>query len=371
MEMSSNALLAELEKDKEERQTKSVKVVVWDLDNTVWDGVLLEDDSVTLNPGVVDVIKELDRRGILQSISSKNDHATAMAKLRHFGIEEYFLYPQINWGSKAASVQAIATAINVGIDTIAFIDDQPFEREEVACSHPEVLCIDAVELNSILERSEFIPRFITDESKSRRLMYLSDIQRNTVEGEFEGPKEEFLATLDLELTLGRATEKDLQRAEELTKRTHQLNTTGRTYNYDELKAIMASPDHDLLIAGLKDKYGTYGKIGLCLVERGSEYWTVKLLLMSCRVMSRGVGTIIINYLISEAHKAGVSLRAEFIRTDRNRMMYITYRLGNFKNIGEEDGMDILENDCSEVSDYPSYASVRIVDGIRSCQHEVA
>ncbi|OOG41452.1 HAD-IIIC family phosphatase [Rhodanobacter sp. C05] len=367
--MSSDALLVELEKDREERRTKSVKVVVWDLDNTIWDGVLLEDEAVTLIPGVMNVIQELDRRGILQSISSKNDHATAMAKLGSFGIAEYFLYPQINWGSKAVSVQAIATAINVGIDSIAFIDDQSYEREEVAFSHPDVLCVDAIEFDAILERQEFIPRFITDESKGRRLMYLSDIQRNAVEAEYEGPKDDFLATLGLKLTMGRATENDLQRAEELTKRTHQLNTTGRTYNYDELKAIMDSPDHDLLIAGLEDKFGAYGKIGLCLLERAQEHWTVKLLLMSCRVMSRGVGTIIINYLISEANKAGVRLRAEFIRTDRNRMMYITYRFSNFENVSEVGGISILENDCRVVPDYPPYASVHIVDGI-GCREDV-
>lgn len=369
--MSSNALLAELEKDIEERRTRSVKVVVWDLDNTIWDGILLEDEAVPLLPGIVNVIQELDRRGILQSISSKNDHATAMAKLSAFGIAKYFLYPQINWGSKAVSVKAIATAINVGIDSIAFIDDQPFEREEVAYSYPEVLCVDAIEFDSILERSEFIPRFVTDESKNRRLMYLSDIQRNAVEEKFEGPKEDFLATLGLKLTLGRATESDLQRAEELTKRTHQLNTTGRTYSYDELEAIMESANHELLIAGLEDKFGTYGKIGLCLLERAPEYWTVKLLLMSCRVMSRGVGTIIINYLVSEAHKAGVRLRAEFIRTDRNRMMYITYRFSHFEDIGEVDGVSLLENDCSVVSDYPAYASIHVVNGIGCRQDEFA
>lgn len=209
--MSSDALLAELEKDKEERRTRSVKVVVWDLDNTVWDGVLLEDEAVSLVPGVVEVIQELDRRGILQSVSSKNDHATAMAKLRELGIADYFLYPQINWNSKAASVQAIATAINVGIDSLAFIDDQSFEREEVAYSHPDVLCVDALEFDGILARSEFMPRFVTDESRQRRQMYQSDIQRNAMEESFEGPKEDFLVTLGLKLTLGRATENDLQR----------------------------------------------------------------------------------------------------------------------------------------------------------------
>src|SRR5579863_9689303 len=91
------------------QQTKrpSIKCVVWDLDNTLWDGVLLEDEQVSLRPGVLEVIKTLDSRGILHSIASKNDRAAAMNKLAEFGLSEYFLYPQINWNSKAASVREI------------------------------------------------------------------------------------------------------------------------------------------------------------------------------------------------------------------------------------------------------------------------
>src|SRR5215467_10763890 len=134
---------------------QSIKCVVWDLDNTVWDGILLEDESVTLRPHVVDILKTLDERGILHSIASRNDHNTALAKLQEFGIDEYFLYPQINWNSKASSVGQIAKDINIGIDTLAFIDDQPFEREEVAFSIPDVMCIDAAEMKTLLDRPEF------------------------------------------------------------------------------------------------------------------------------------------------------------------------------------------------------------------------
>ncbi len=357
--MASKAFQVQLEKSEEEKKTKAIKVVVWDLDNTIWDGVLLEDPTVTLRPGVIDVIKELDRRGILQSVSSKNDYTTAMAKLEEFGIAEYFIYPQINWSAKSEAIKTIASSINIGIDTVAFIDDQPFEREEVSHTHASVSCLDVSEIPYLLDQPEFIPRFITEESASRRLMYMSDIKRNQLEEQFTGPKEEFLANLGLELTLARATEDDLKRAEELTKRTHQLNTTGYTYSYDELQAFMNSKDHDLLIASLKDKFGAYGKIGLCLIERSPCYWTVKLLLMSCRVMSRGVGTIMINHIIGLAKKAGVPLRAEFIKTDRNRMMFITYRLGNFNILTESGDVVMLENDCSVVQEFPRYVSVKI------------
>lgn len=359
--MQESAFKIELEKSAAEARQRAVKVVVWDLDNTVWDGVLLEGDAPTMRPGVYETIKELDRRGILQSIASKNDPELAMQKLAQLGIAEYFIYPHVGWHAKSESVKSIAARINVGIEALAFIDDQAYEREEVAYTHPTVLCLDACEVPDILQRPEFIPRFITDESASRRRMYMSDIQRNTLEQNFQGPKEEFLATLDLEMTIARATESDLQRAEELTRRTHQLNTTGYTYSYDELREFMESPDHDLLIASLQDKFGTYGKIGLCLVERTDSHWTIKLLLMSCRVMSRGVGSIMMNHLIRLARRAGVKLRAEFVRTDRNRMMYVSYRLGNFTTISENGDVLLLENDCSVVQEFPAYVRVDIID----------
>lgn len=358
--MLSGALQVELQKSAEEKKEKAVKVVVWDLDNTIWDGVLLEDKSVQLRPNVVEVIRELDRRGILQSIASKNDHETAMSMLRSFGIDEYFIYPQINWNAKSESIKQIASSINVGIDTLAFVDDQSFEREEVAFEHKGILCLDETAVADMLSRPEFNPRFITEDSSNRRLMYLSDIKRNNLEQEFAGPKEEFLATLGLELTLCKATENDLQRAEELTKRTHQLNTTGYTYSYDELKAFMNSPDHELIIAGLVDKYGTYGKIGLCLVERSPSFWTLKLLLMSCRVMSRGVGTIMVSHIINRARAAGATLRAEFIRTDRNRMMFVTYRLGGFSILEEKGDVVLLEHDCATEQEFPSHVSVKLL-----------
>jgi FkbH-like protein len=348
----------ELEKSQEERKRKSIKCVVWDLDNTIWDGVLLEDSNVTLFPHIRYILQTLDARGILQSISSKNDHNAAMAKLQEFGIAEYFLYPEINWNPKSQGVRSIAQAINISLDSVAFLDDQAFEREEVEFSHPEVSCIDAAELENLLDRPELNPRFITEDSKIRRRMYLSDIERNNAEKVFCGPQEDFLATLGMKFTLGSAQEEDLKRAEELTLRTHQLNTTGYTYSYDELNQFRQSTRHKLLIASLSDKYGTYGKIGLSLVECGDKFWTLKLLLMSCRVMSRGVGTIMISYILGLAKEAGVPLRAEFISNDRNRMMYVTYKFGNFRVAEERDGMTIFENDCSKIQAFPEYVDVR-------------
>ncbi|HLH61199.1 MAG TPA: HAD-IIIC family phosphatase [Ktedonobacteraceae bacterium] len=336
---------------------QSMKCVVWDLDNTLWNGTLLEDEQVSLRDEVIHVIKTLDERGILNSIASKNEYDIAMHKLEELGIREYFLYPQIHWNSKADSLKSIAQSINIGIDTLAFVDDSDVELAEIAFTLPQVLCINARDIGMILAMPEMNPRFITEDSSKRRLMYLSDIERDRAEKAFNGPNEAFLATLEMVFTLARAREEDLRRAEELTVRTHQLNTTGYTYSYDELNAFRQSDTHKLFIAGLDDRFGTYGKIGLVLVECRPEVWTIKLLLMSCRVMSRGVGTILINYLLQQAKDAGVRLRAEFVPTDRNRMMYVTYKFGGFKEVEQNGNLVILENDLSHIQPFPPYVRV--------------
>jgi FkbH-like protein len=343
------------------KDKKVIKCVVWDLDNTVWHGVLLEDEKVSLRENIVNLIHTLDSRGILQSIASKNDFTTAIAKLEEFGLKEYFLYPQINWNSKAASLKEIATLLNIGLDALAFVDDQLFELEEVKFTLPDILCINANEIDNILDMPVMNPRFITEDSSIRRLMYISDIERQNAEKEFVGTADEFLATLNMNFTISSAQEEDLQRAEELTLRTNQLNTTGYTYSYDELNHFRQSGNHKLLVASLEDKYGSYGKIGLALIECQAQIWTIKLLLMSCRVMSRGVGAIMMNHIMSLAKTNNVRLLAEFIPNDRNRMMYISYKFAGFKEIGKNENLVIFENDLSRIQDVPPYVKFQVID----------
>ncbi len=342
-----------------EGSRRTIKCLVWDLDNTLWQGVLLENDSVRLTGQALDVIRQLDARGILQSIASRNEHEPAMRQLQELGLDQYFIYPQINWNSKASSIKVIAESINIGLDAVGFIDDQPFDREEVSFALPEVLCLDAADLARLPDMPEFNPRFVTEDSRLRRLMYQSDIVRNRAEREFVGPQEEFLATLAMRFAIAPAREEDLQRAEELTERTNQLNTTGYTYSYDELNCFRQSARHKLLVASLEDKYGSYGKIGLALLECGEEVWMIKLLLMSCRVMSRGVGTIMLNYILSLAREERVGLHAEFVNNDRNRMMYVTYKFAGFKEIAKVGGVSILEHDLTRIQPPPPYVDLRI------------
>ena len=335
----------------------SVKCVVWDLDNTLWEGVLLEGDLVRLRENVGEIIKGLDQRGILHSIASRNDQAAALRQLQELGLEEFFLCAQIGWNSKSESIKKIAASLNLGLDAIAFIDDQEFERDEVKFSLPEVLCLDAAEIPGLLERAEMTPAYITDEARLRRLLYKADMKRNAAEEEFQGPKEEFLAQLKMIFTIAPAALEDLRRAEELTRRTHQLNTTGNTYSYEELDALRQSPDHMLLIGRLDDCYGSYGTIGLALLECEPEEWTIKLLLMSCRVMSRGAGSIMLNHILQSAQKKRVALRADFRPTDRNRMMYMTYKFAGFKEAGTAGGLVKFTHDLEKVPSTPEYVKV--------------
>lgn len=331
-----------------------MKCLIWDLDHTLWDGILLEGDVPQLRPGVKALIETLDQRGILQSIASKNDPAAAMARLETLGLSHYFLYPQIGWGTKSSAVERIAKTLNIGIDAMAFIDDQPFERDEVAFQHPQVLCLDDTQIEAIAGMPAFMPRFITDESAARRQMYLHDARRKEIEDCFEGPQEDFLASLDMVFTVKHAETGDLQRLEELTARTNQLNTTGRIYSTEELDAFRRSTDHVLLVASLDDKYGAYGKIGLALIHTTPTAWTVKLLLMSCRVMSRGVGSVLLGHIMRAAQAHGVSLRSEMILNDRNRLMYATYRFAGFKVAERQGAMELLEADAASAPKLPPY-----------------
>lgn len=333
-----------------------VKLVAWDLDNTLWDGILLEGDQLRLRPDVVQVIKDLDAAGVLHSVVSRNDPEAALATLRSFGLEEYFLHPQIGWNSKSSSIRQIATAVNIDVSGIAFVDDQAFELAEVAHALPQVVCVDVAELADAVREPEFRPRFVTAESAQRRHMYRQQAVRDSAEREFEGPGDEFLASLGMVFTIAAAREEDLQRAEELTIRTNQLNSTGRTYSYEELEVLRTSPDHLLLVASLDDAFGTYGTIGLCLLEKGADAWHLRLLLMSCRVVSRGVGTILLNHVIGLADQAGLPLRADFVETGRNRMMQVTYAFAGFSEVARDGDRVVLEH-AGEARPQPPFVTV--------------
>lgn len=318
-----------------------IKLVVWDLDNTLWQGTLSEGDDVRLTPGIQKIVDTLDKRGILQSVSSKNNFDDAYKKLKQFQLDHYFLYAKINWNAKSKNISEIIRQINISPDTVAVVDDQAFELDEIRFSLPEVTLIDAADIGNILQMDCMNPTFITEDSAIRRKMYQSDIKRRMDEQKYLGTQEEFLETLGMKMRIIEAKEEDLKRAEELTVRTHQLNSTGYTYSHEELKRFIYDDEYRLWIVDLKDIYGTYGKIGLVLLHCEKSKWTLKLLLTSCRVMNRGIGTTILEMIINKALENRKELLAEFVLTDRNRIMFVTYSMLGFQVIEQHGTVQLL------------------------------
>ncbi|MFF5974545.1 HAD-IIIC family phosphatase [Streptomyces sp. NPDC012769] len=306
----------------------AVKCLVWDLDNTLWQGTLLEDGEVVLSDEVREVITTLDERGILQAVASKNDHDHAWERLERLGVAEYFVHARIGWGPKSASVRDIAEQLKFAPKTIAFVDDQPAERAEVNHHLPEVRCYPAEQVLQLPELPEFSP-VITADSRRRREMYQAGFRREAAREEYAGADEDFLRTLELVMTIRRAAEDDLARVEELTLRTSQMNATGVHYGDAELRGLVADPGHEVLVISLSDRFGDHGAVGIVLLERLPGVWHLKLLATSCRVVSFGAGAVILRWLTDRAAAAGVHLAADFRRTDRNRMMEVAYRFAGF------------------------------------------
>ncbi|MEU1017191.1 HAD-IIIC family phosphatase [Streptomyces sp. NPDC005898] len=341
----------------------TIKCLVWDLDNTLWRGTLVEDGEVVLHEGLREVITELDSRGVLQAVASRNDHDHAWARLEKLGVAEYFVLPHINWGAKSASVRAIAEELNFALSTIAFIDDQPAERAEVEFHLPEVRCYPAEEALGLPGRPEFTPAVVTGDARRRRQMYQAGVRREAERTEHTGTDEEFLRSLGLELRIERAGDEAISRVEELTLRTSQMNATGVHYSDQALRALMADEEHEVLVASLVDRFGPHGAIGVILLERRPDSWHIKLLATSCRVVSFGVGAALLRWLSDEAARAGVLLTAGFRRTERNRMMEVAYRFAGFREhtddavAAEQDGVQTLALEPAR-QDAPAHLDVR-------------
>jgi FkbH-like protein len=342
---------------------RDIKCLVWDLDNTLWQGTLLEGDEITVSPGTTAIVRQLDERGILQSIASRNDFAPAWEKVRKLGLGAFFLHPQIGWDGKSAAIRRIASALNLSFDAFAFVDDQAFERDEVAFHLPLVRVYDTADLAAAVTRPEFNPRFTTEESRRRREMYQADLTRDADMAAFAGPNDAFVKSLCMEIAIRRAGPEHLLRAEELTFRTSQLNTTGRTYCAAELAELTASPDHRVFVVSLTDRYGPSGTIGLVLLEAIERGWLIRLLIMSCRVMNRGVGGIVLNRILASMKAQGFRLQADFVPTERNRQIYMTYRFHGFRECQEPapDGTIRLEHDLMVVPKAPQHVRLSAPD----------
>lgn len=297
-------------------KTNKIKCVAWDLDNTLWDGVLIEGD-VHLNNDIVKIMKELDNRGIINSIISKNDKEEAIKKVEEYGLLDLIVMPQINWNPKSFNISVLAKQMNIGMDAICFIDDNPFELTEVSSNYPDVLCINTSDVNILLSLECFnIP--ISEESKNRRLTYKMK-EKELVELEkWEGNIHDFLKTCNIKVRIDKPKDSELSRCYELLQRTNQLNSSGRRLSIDEITDYVNSESFACFVIKCSDKYGDYGIVGFSIFDI-SKYLITDFVI-SCRVANKTIEQSFIQELYKK-YCNGQKLNMLYRKTNKNGPLF--------------------------------------------------
>lgn len=296
---------------------KRIKCVIWDLDNTLWNGILVEDgpENLVLKPGIMEVIHELDRRGILQSVASKNSFDETMDVLRRMGLGEMFLAPQISWRAKSEGVGEIARQLNIGLNSLLFVDDSEFELAQVNAALPEVNTLDSRHYLELLELENCrVP--VTAESLERRKMYQIEAKRKDLAISFSGDYLAFLRHSDIRLNIRSMSESNLERVHELSQRTNQMNFSGNRYDRDVLRQILTTDWLDTYVLEVVDRFGSYGVVGFCIVDKRKPLLTD--LMFSCRIQSKRVEHAFLRWLIEkyrDEHEG--AFRANYKRTKKN------------------------------------------------------
>lgn len=294
------------------------KVLVWDLDETLWSGVLAEDGvaGVTPRPEAVEAIKTLDARGVLQSVASKNDPGEAARALQAFGLADYFLHPQVGWGPKSDAIARIATALDLSLDSFVFVDDQPFERAEVAAAHPAVRSLSHTEVAGLAAHAWF-QHPATAESGRRRALYQAEALRAEALGTAQTDYLAFLRASGMRARLSALGPESVERIYELSQRTNQLNFTGAKFTREEVeRRARPAPDRLALVVGCEDRFGDYGVIAFADLNLATG--EIEAFFMSCRVQRKRVEHAVFGFMAERLRAAGhAQFRVRHRPTERN------------------------------------------------------
>jgi FkbH-like protein len=315
-----------------------VKCVVWDIDHTLLDGVYLEsgDAPPAANPAMAGALSDLASRGILHAIASKNPpqaaaHAAAVTGARFAAVE-------CGWGAKSGALARIAAELAIGTDALAFVDDDPYERAEVGAALPEVLVLAPDEVAGAAGWPEFGAVAVTDEARRRGEMYAAQRHRQAAAQAFGGSREEFLASAGTQVTIAAATMADVPRLYELAARTRQFNSAGQAVAEAEFTALIAAPDTDVATVALRDAFGDDGIVGASVTSHDRDGTrTVRLLMMSCRAMGRGVIGALLAWVTRSAAGAGArEVAVRCVLTERNVPLRLALTGAGFR-AGPPDG----------------------------------
>lgn len=277
-----------------------VKCVIWDLDNTIWDGILIESNpsELQLRQSVLETIQKLDEKGIINVIVSKNNETDVIPVLKRLGIFDYFVYVVANWNRKSQNIKELAKLLNINANTFAFIDDSDFERKEVHSELPEVRLYDENSFPKMLSFPEF-DVVVTEDSKNRRKMYQTEAKRHQVKKDFIGNDIEFLKSCKISITIELVNDETEKRCYELVQRTNQLNLSGTKYDESAFHELIISNRKNVLAIHCEDAYGSYGLVGFVLFMNDQGITRITEYAMSCRVAQKWIEPALLHYFINK------------------------------------------------------------------------
>jgi len=344
------------------------KCLILDLDNTLWGGVVGE---VGLDGISLSAIKEgsqfyifqrqlkrLKEMGALLTICSKNNPEDAIEVLNNHPAmilkENDFVSMKINWKPKPENISELSQELNIGLDSMVFIDDSEFERESVKSQLPDVIVPEMPKDTTKLpewfldiQRKYFLFISVTEEDANKTEMYKSQAQREQLQKSSIN-LEEYLASLQMKQKIWLVSEEDIVRAAQLTQKTNQFNLTTRRYTEFDIRRMIESDDYLVLMSSMEDRFGDNGKIALMIVEKKDRRARIDTFLMSCRVMGRYVENQFVDYVESMLANMGIEeIEAEYLTTKKSAPVKDFWDYLGYKRVKEEDGKVLYNLEISE------------------------
>jgi len=344
---------------------KKKKCIVLDLDNTLWGGVIGEDglSGIKLSPTgdgqqfyyFQKLLLSLNKKGVLLAINSKNNEADVkevFLKHPHMVLKENnIVSSKINWNNKAENIQAIVQELNIGLDSLLFVDDDLSNRELIKQTLPEVSVLDLPTdstkyVQTLLDYKGFNTFEFTEEDKKRNEMYLQEKQRNEYKNSFIDI-DTFLRGLDLRVSIKEVDDFLAPRIAQLTQKTNQFNLTTNRYQEDDIENFIKS-GNILWALDVSDKFGDYGTTGFCLVKDVPDGWEVDSILLSCRVLGKKVEEQFFGFILNELKKLKPKkVRAYYKPTLKNNQVKDFYKTFDFCKVKSSETEDIWERDLSD------------------------
>lgn len=329
---------------------KTRKCLVLDLDNTIWGGVIGEQGLSGLEIGKDTpigeaftafqyYIKELKQRGIILAVCSKNDLNIAKEGFSHpdsiLKLDDITVF-KANWEPKHENIKSIAREINIDLTSLVFLDDNPSEREIVSSQTPAVkvpdLGEDVARYIEILDRSGcFETVSISPEDLERNRTYSDNIKRQELGARYEN-YDEFLRSLEMKAEIKQFTTIYLERITQLVNKTNQFNLTTKRFTFPQLEGISNDPQYITLYGRLRDKFGDNGLISVMIGEICNDVIHIRLWLMSCRVIKRGMEHAMFDQFMKESKKRGIkNIKGAYLKSAKNNIVSSLYGDLGFKN----------------------------------------